>query len=733
MSIRIDHETGLITLHTLHTSYQMWADGQGVVHHLYYGPAIGGSDLRGLEFYSDCGFSPQPAGMDRQRDYSLDTLCQEYTGSGVGDYRIGCLRLAGPDGSRAADLRFVSAEAVPGKYALPGLPAACAEDGACETLRLKLRDAVHGLTVTLLYGVFAQADVITRAALLENEGSGSIRLDKAASACLDLPFGKWELIHFHGRHCMERQPERVPLSHNIQTLRSARGASSHQHNPFAILAAPHTTEETGECLGAMLVWSGNFKIECEVSQMQSTRLVAGVSDDDFSWTLEPGGQFAAPEVLFCYSDQGLSELSARYHRFLQRHIIRSPWRDKPRPILINNWEATYMDFDAQRIWDIARQARDLGVEMLVLDDGWFGERTDDSSGLGDWQFNEKKMGCTFDQLIGRVQEMGLLFGLWIEPEMVCANTALYAAHPDWALSIPGRAPATGRSQLVLDMGRPDVVDYLYDLFHRLLAEHDIAYIKWDMNRNLTDVYSRALPPERQGEAAYRYMLGLYSLLDRLTRDFPQVLFEGCAGGGGRFDAGMLCYCPQIWCSDDTDAIHRIKIQYGTSFGYPPCSMGSHISASPNHQTGRSTLLSTRAVVAMAGTFGYELDLQKLTADEKEMVKAQIVRYKQLQPLLLEGRCERLTDAVTDTCFTAWQFTAPDRSRAAVSVVVIDPQANPWPIHIRLRGLDPQALYHESLTERVYTGAALCHAGLTLPIMQGDYPAVQIMIERTESL
>ena len=733
MSIRIDRETGLITLHTLHTSYQMWADGQGVVHHLYYGPSIGGSDLRGLEFYSDCGFSPQPAGMDRQRDYSLDTLCQEYTGSGVGDYRIGCLRLAGPDGSRAADLRFVSAEAVPGKYALPGLPAACAEDGACETLRLKLKDKVNGLAVTLLYGVFAQADVITRAALLENEGSGSIRLDKAASACLDLPFGKWELIHFHGRHCMERQPERVPLSHNIQTLRSARGASSHQHNPFAILAAPHTTEEAGECLGAMLVWSGNFKIECEVSQMQSTRLVAGVSDDDFSWTLEPGGQFAAPEVLFCYSDQGLSELSARYHRFLQCHIIRSPWRDKPRPILINNWEATYMDFDAQRIWDIARQARDLGVEMLVLDDGWFGERSDDSSGLGDWQFNEKKLGCTFDQLIGRVREMGLLFGLWIEPEMVCANTALYAAHPDWALSIPGRAPATGRSQLVLDMGRPDVVDYLYNLFHRLLAEHDIAYIKWDMNRNLTDVYSRALPPERQGEAAYRYMLGLYSLLDRLTRDFPQVLFEGCAGGGGRFDAGMLCYCPQIWCSDDTDAIHRIKIQYGTSFGYPPCSMGSHISASPNHQTGRSTLLSTRAVVAMAGTFGYELDLQKLTADEKEMVKAQIVRYKQLQPLLLEGRCERLTDAVTDTCFTAWQFTAPDRSRAAVSVVVIDPQANPWPIHIRLRGLDPQALYHESLTERVYTGAALCHAGLTLPIMQGDYPAVQIMIERTESL
>ena len=733
MSIRIDPKTGLITLHTAHTSYQMWADSHGVVHHLYYGPSVGESDLRGVEYYSDCGFSPQPAGMDRQRDYSLDTLCQEYTGSGVGDFRIGCLRLSGPDGSRAADFRFVSAEAVPGKYSLPGLPAAYAAEGECETLRLKLKDKVNGLAVTLLYGVFDGADVITRSALFENEGSGTIRLDKAASACLDLPFGQWELIHFQGRHCMECLPERAPLGHSVQTLRSARGASSHQHNPFAILAAPHTTEEAGECLGAMLVWSGSFKIECEVSQMQSTRLVAGVSDDDFSWTLEPGGQFAAPEVLFSYSDAGLSELSARYHHFLQHNIVRSVWRDKPRPILINNWEATYMDFDGQRILDIARQARELGVEMLVLDDGWFGQRSDDTSGLGDWQVNEKKLGCTLDELIGKVREMGLLFGLWVEPEMVCANTALYAAHPDWALTIPGRAPATGRSQLVLDLGRPEVVDYLYDTFHRLLAGHDIAYIKWDMNRNMTDVYSRALPPERQGEAAHRYMLGLYDLLGRLTADFPEVLFEGCAGGGGRFDAGMLYYCPQIWCSDDTDAIHRLKIQYGTSFGYPPCAMGSHVSASPNHQTGRSTLLSTRAVVAMAGAFGYELDLQKLTGDEKEMVKAQIARCKQLQPLLLEGRCERLTNAVTDTCFTAWQFTAPDRGRAVVSVVVIDPQANPWPIHIRLRGLDPDALYRESLTEHVYTGAALCHAGLTLPIMQGDYPAVQIMIERTESV
>ena len=733
MSIRTNPETGLITLHTARTSYQMWADELGILHHLYYGPFIGDADLRSVEYRSDCGFSPQPAGLDTRRDYSLDTLCQEYTGSGVGDYRIGCLRLNASDGSRLADLRFAGAEVLPGKYQLPGLPAAYDNGGECETLRLTMQDAVTGLTVTLLYGVYEAADVITRAVIVENGGPGPVQLDKAASACLDLPFGEWELIHLQGRHCMERQPERIPLAHAVQTIRSARGASSHQQNPFAILAAPHTTEDAGECLGAMLVYSGSFKIECEVNQMHSTRLVAGISDDDFCWTLAPGEQFAAPEVLFSYSSEGLGLLSQQYHHFLQHNMIRSVWRNRPRPILINNWEATYMDFNAQRIWDIARQAKELGVEMLVLDDGWFGSRVDDRSGLGDWDFNEKKLGCSFPELIGKIRKMGLLFGLWIEPEMVSPGTALYAAHPDWVLAAPGRAPATGRSQLVLDLGRKDVVDYLYGIFHRLLAEHDISYIKWDMNRNMTDVFSHALPPDRQGEASHRYMLGLYDLMDRLTRDFPEVLFEGCAGGGGRFDAGMLAFFPQIWCSDDTDPIHRIKIQYGTSFGYPPVSMGSHISASPNHQTGRSTLLSTRAVVAMAGAFGYELDLQKLTEDEKYAVRSQIARYKMLQPLLLEGRCYRLTDAITDTCFTSWQFTSQDRSRAVVSVVVIDPQANPWPIHIRLKGLDPAALYRESLTEHVYTGAALCHAGLTLPIMQGDYPAVQIMIERTDTL
>ena len=731
MSIQIQRDTGLITLHTAHTSYQMWADAIGVLHHLYYGPALDArDDLRGTEFYSDCGFSPQPAGVE-DRTYSPDTIDQEYTGCGVGDYRIGCLSLQNPDGSRAADLRFVDAQVQPGKYALPGLPASFGSGSDCETLRVTLRDPVTRLTVTLLYGVFAQADVITRAALIENGGDAPLTLYKAASACLDLPFGRWDLIHFHGRHCMERQMERSPLPHAVQTLRSARGASSHQHNPFAILAAPTASEDAGDCLGAMLVYSGNFKIECEVSQMGSTRLVAGISDSDFSWALAPGEVFAAPEVLFSYSACGLGELSHQYHRFLLEHVVRSSWKDRPRPVLINNWEATYMDFDADRLYHIARQARELGVELFVLDDGWFGHRVDDHGGLGDWQINEQKLGCTLPELIGRIHDLGMLFGIWVEPEMVSADSDLYAAHPDWVLAAPGRAPATGRSQLPLDLGRPEVADYLYETFARLLAENDISYVKWDMNRNLTDVFSGVLPAARQGEAAHRYMLGLYGLLERLTARFPDVLFEGCAGGGGRFDAGMLHYFPQIWCSDDTDPIHRLKIQYGTSFGYPPVSMGSHVSASPNHQSGRSTPLATRAVVAMAGSFGYELDLQTLTEEEKEQVRQQVKTCRKLQPLLLQGRCDRLTDAMTDRCFTACQLTAADRSTAVVSLVVVDPQANPQPIHVTPKHLDPAARYRESLTGKVYSGAALCHAGLTLPILMGDYPAVQITLEKVE--
>ena len=728
MSIAIDNENRIFSLNTAHTTYQLFADEHGFLRHLYYGPSVGSFDMRYTEFFSDCGFSPNPGQIHMQRDFSLDTRPQEYTGCGIGDYRISCLSLANGDGSYSADFRYVGHSVLNGKYSIPGLPASYGSEGG-ETLQIDLEDPVTGLKLALLYGVFAEKDVITRCAVIKNSGNAPVKLYKAASACLDIPFGKWDLIHFQGRHCMERMPERAPVPHGIMTIGSDRGTSSHQHNPFVILAAPETCEDFGQCYGAMLVYSGNFKIEAECSQLQTTRLVLGISDRGFAWTLEPGEAFHTPEVLLSFTEKGLGSLSRCYQDFLAEHICRGTYRDIPRPILINNWEATYFDFNGEKLLSIAKQAKELGVEMLVLDDGWFGKRDSDFSGLGDWYVNEKKLGCTLNHLIQQLRDMGLDFGIWVEPEMVSPDSDLYRAHPDWALSVPGRTPVQGRSQLVLDMGRREVVEYLYGCLSDLLRSHDIRYVKWDMNRSLTDVYSRVLPPERQGEAAHRYMLGLYGLLERLTTEFPQVLFEGCSGGGGRFDAGMLHYFPQIWCSDDTDAVERLKIQYGTSFGYPIRTMGSHVSAVPNHQTGRTTPLNTRAIVAMSGSFGYELDPGKLGDGEKEEIRGQIERFFQHRDLIFYGDYYRLTNAMTDDFFTAWQFAAKDGSAALLNVVVVAPKANPYPIHVWLKGLHPEAMYKETETGRVYSGAALMYGGITMPIMTGDYPGFQCRFER----
>lgn len=729
MSITVQEDIGLFSLNTDHTTYQFFADNRGYLRHLYYGQRIGTFDMRYREFYSDCGFSPNPGDSSRDRTFSMDTRSMEYTGCGIGDYRIGCLSLSGPDGSYSADFRYTGYEIVPGKERIPGLPSSYAAEAECDTLHIFLRDGVTGLQLQLNYSVFPQMDFITRSAVLKNGSVCPIQLYKIASACLDLPFGSWELIHFHGRHCMERQPERLAVPHAAITLGSDRGASSHQHNPFAILAAPETGEDFGECLGAMLVYSGNYKIEAECSQLESTRLVLGISDTRFCWTLNPEECFYTPEVLLSFTKGGLSALSRQYHRFLSRHICRGPYRDALRPVLINNWEATYFRFTGEKLLEIARQAKSLGVELLVLDDGWFGKRDSDLSGLGDWTVNEKKLGCSLDALIAQVREIGLDFGIWVEPEMVSPDSDLYRAHPDWALTVPGRAPTQGRSQLVLDLGREEVVEYLFDVFYNLFRRHDIRYVKWDMNRHITDAYSRALPPHRQGEASHRYMLGLYRLLEKLTGAFPNILFEGCSGGGGRMDAGMLCYFSQYWCSDDTDAIERLKIQYGTSFGYPIRTVGSHVSASPNHQTGRSTPLKTRGIVAMSGTFGYELDPSKLAEPEKEEIRAQIQAFHRYQPLVFDGDYYRLTNAMTDTFFTAWEFAAQDGSEALLNVVVTDPRVNPSPIHIRLKGLLPEARYRQEDTEQIYSGAALLYGGYTLPIMQGDYPSFQTRFVR----
>ena len=746
--ICFDSEKKILTCLTRNTAYQMQIGPLGYLLHLYYGRRMD-TPADYLYLSSDCGFSPNPYELRMERTWSMDILPQEYSGSDSGDFRLSALHLNTQSGMHGADFRYVRHEISSGKYALSGLPSASGNPSDVETLTVTLADAATGLTAQLFYGVYEQADIITRAVRLTNGGRENLFLEKAASMCLDIPFGEWDMMSFHGRHAMERQPERVPLTHDIRTVSSRRGMSSHQRNPFVILCARDATEDSGECYGMMPMYSGNHKTEIECDQMDSVRVVSGIHDEQFRWRLAPGETFDTPEILLGFSHEGLTGLSRMYHSFLRRHVCRAV--SAPRPVLINNWEATYFNFDTEKILRIGRQARELGADMLVLDDGWFGRRNDDNSGLGDWYVNESKLPGGLNVLIERLKETGLKFGLWVEPEMVSEDSDLYRAHPDWALTVPGRRPAMGRNQLVLDLSRKEVTGWMYETLSSLLKSHDISYIKWDMNRCLADVYSHALPSERQGEVFHRYVLGLYSVLERLTRAFPHVLVEGCAGGGGRFDAGMLTYCPQIWCSDDTDAVERLAIQHGTSFGYPPCTMGAHVSAVPNHQTGRCVPLGTRAVVAMAGTFGYELDLNRLSDDEKQQVREQIQRFHEYDVLMREGDYYRLAQSWENQRFTAWQFVSPDRSESLVSLVVTHPRANPQPLHVRFKGLNPDAdykvvrreffgsavpadrLYANSTgtTERHYSGASLMYAGYTFPGMFGDYPSAQIYLKCVE--
>lgn len=750
MSILYDPAANTLTLHTRCATYQMQVAPSGRLLHLYYGQKIEGECLDYNLIPVDRGFSPNDYDSRSARGVSPDTLPQEYPDSNSGDFRVPALQCLSSNGAPGTRLRYLRHEIRPGKYALQGLPASFASAEAADTLCVTMGDAATGLEVDLLYAAFEEADVITRAAVLRNTGSAPVRLDKAASLCLDLPAGKqWTLLHFHGRHCMERQPERVPLMHGMQSVLSRRGASSHHHNPFVALLEPAATETQGVCIGVMPVYSGNHRTDIEVDPYDSARVVSGINGEMFSWQLDPGEAFAAPEVALFYSDSGLEALSARCHRFLRDHMIRSPWNRRPRPALINNWEAMMFDFDQAKLIDFAREAAALGFEMVVLDDGWFGARDSDNAGLGDWQANPRKLPGGLRAYSDAVHGLGMKFGLWIEPEMVNEDSDLYRAHPDWALTVPGRAPVMGRNQLALDMGRPEVVDYLYRAFSRILREDGVDYIKWDMNRNITDVYSHILPPERQLEASHRYILGVYDLMERLTTGFPEVLFEGCAGGGGRFDAGMLYYMPQIWLSDDTDAIERLTIQQGTSVAYPASAMGAHVSVCPNQQTGRTTPIGTRAVVAMSGAFGYELDPAALTDAERAQVKAQIARYRRFRDLIHNGRIHRLTeiDALSD--YTAWAFTAPDGARALLNVVTTRARANPPLIHTALRGLAPEGRYRiaeavlegcvvegesarkqmETLRARTFSGQSLMRAGITLPPLEGDYPSAQLLFER----
>ena len=727
MAIIMNQAEQVFTLQTKRTTYQMKAGDYGILLHLYYGARVEDCTMDYLLHRKDVGFSGNPYEAGEDRTFSLDTLPQEFPSYGVGDYRNNCVGVCQADGTRAADFRYVSWEIREGAHKIPGLPCLFDEDETAETLVIFLEDAASSLKLELYYVVFADRDVIARSARITNGGKEAVRLEKMMSACLELPNGSWEAIHFHGRHAMERRLERLPLMHGTMEVGSRRGTSSHQHNPGVILCSPDATEEHGGCYGLSLIYSGSFSMEIEMDQMDSVRAVCGINPEFFEYRLEPGEAFDTPQLMMTYSGSGLGRMSANFHSIIRHNLCRGKYKFARRPVLINNWEATYFDFNEEKILSIARQASELGIEMLVLDDGWFGSRDSDNAGLGDWFVNTDKLKGGLTDLVTGINGLGMKFGIWIEPEMVNEDSRLYREHPDWALTIPGRKPCRSRNQLVLDMSRSEVRDYVFDSIAAVLKSANVEYVKWDMNRSICDVYSAVLPKERQGEVYHRYVLGIYDLMERFTSSFPNILFEGCSGGGGRFDPAILYYSPQIWCSDDTDGIERLEIQYGTSFFYPISAVGSHVSAIPNHQTGRRTPLATRGVVAMAGSFGYEMDLNLLTEDEKEAVKAQVEDYKKYYDLIHNGDYYRLASPQGDSGFTAWQFVSGDKTRTLLNLVITHVRANAPDLWFKLRGLDPEKRYRLEGNGRIYSGSALMNAGISIPMIMGDYPAVQMVL------
>ncbi len=716
----------IFNLETKNTLYQMKVDRFGVLNHLWYGEKTD-CCMDYLLDYPDAGFSGNIYEAENERTYSLNTLPQEYSTSGVGDFRISAISVTHEDGSNALDLRVREYQIKKGKYEIPGLPAVYAKEDEAETLEITLKDTATEAEVILKYGVFEKEDVITRSVVVKNSGKTPIVINKVHSMCLDIPYGDWEWMHFYGRHTMERQAERVPVLHGISESSSSRGTSSHHQNPAVLLCEKDCTETNGHCIGAALMYSGGFQAQVEKDQLEQVRLVMGIHPDTFEWTLEAGEAFYTPEVILSCSTTGFAKLSQNFHHIIRNHVCRGTYQLSSRPVLINNWEATYFDFNEEKILNIARQASKLGIDMMVLDDGWFGKRDDDCSGLGDWFVNEKKLNGGLKALVEKINAMGMKFGLWFEPEMVSEDSDLYRNHPDWAIQIPGRKPMRSRYQLVLDMSNPEVVDYLYGVMSAILRENHIEYVKWDMNRSISDWYTATLSRGCQMEMPHRYVLGLYELLEKLTSEFPDVLFEGCSGGGGRFDAGMMYYCPQIWCSDDTDAHERTFIQYGTSFFYPTSTVGSHVSAVPNHQTGRITSIETRGVVAMAGSFGYELDLNQLSEEEKTVVAKQVTHYKEYQSLIYNGDYYRLANPFEDG-MSAWSWISEDKKTILVQGVLFRAKPNVLRKTLCLMGLEAKKNYKIARTEEVYTGVALMSGGVLLQRAVGDDVSFEIVLE-----
>ena len=711
MSIQVNASNRLFHLQTKHTSYVFHVIEDGSLGQLYYGPKIPFKDdyanLNTREEH-DCTNTR----TDEDVEFQAELLKQEYAGLGKGDYRYPAFQITYPNGSRTSEFQYRDYELKDGKARLTGLPSTFADDSNdSQTLTVKLADG--DLELQLHYTVFADEDVIVRSTTFVNHGK-TVFLNRALSAQLDLPDANYDFIQFAGSWSRERHLHRSHLRPGTQSISSLRTASSHQENPFFMLARPHTDNNQGAVFGFNFVYSGNFLDSVEVDQFDTTRVLIGINPDEFGWKLNSGDSFQTPEVIFSYTDNGFNALSQQLGAFYAQHLINPHFAHQERPILINNWEATFMDFTEDKLMPIVERAKELGIEMFVLDDGWFGHRDDDRSSLGDWFVDEKKFNHGIAGFAKRVHDLDMKFGLWFEPEMISIDSKLYQTHPEWMIKTPGRGQTPGRHQFVLDMSRQEVVDYLFGLMSHIIQDAKLDYIKWDMNRNITEMYGADLPADQQLEFSHRYILGVYDLYDRLTKAFPDVLFESCASGGGRFDLGMMYYAPQAWCSDDTDAVERIKIQDGTSYGYTPSMWGAHVSAVPNDQVGRLTSIDMRAKVAYFGAFGYELDVTELSDEEQATIKQQVAFYKQYRKLFQFGTFYRLETPDTSDNVYGWETVSPDKQTAIGMRYQILNGANPAYIRYYFKGLDPERRYTVNDGSEVFSGAELINAGYFVP-------------------
>ena len=725
MSIKYNKENKIFYLNNETCTYAFCIGDGGYLHHLYFGHRLPIEDIRYLGENYNTEWSP--AYNEKNRHVSLDTIPQEFPIYGMGDYRETAVLVRTQSGNRVTNFKYQGHEVVDKKPKIVGMPSL----RGGETLIITLWDEVNQLQLELYYTIYEKQSAIVRRTVLRNKGDRDVSILKLNSFSVDLNRSDFDKICLHGGWAKERMVERTSLSHGIFEISSTRVSSSHHLNPFLALCDKNANENSGDVYGVNLVYSGSYSIKAQVDQLGCTRIGGGINEKDFCWKLDSGACFETPEAVLVYSSNGLSGMSQQFHRLYRDYLIRPDYVNKKRPIVLNNWESTYFNFNEEVLCDLIQKAKGTGIDTFVLDDGWFGIRNSDTTGLGDWFVNKNKLPGGLQNIIQKCHECGMKFGLWIEPEMVSEDSQLYRKHPEWCIRTPEISPCKGRNQLVLDFSNPQVVDYVKKTFYRILAENDISYVKWDMNRNITEYFSLCLESEHQQELPHRYILGVYDFAEYLTSGFPNVFFEGCSGGGGRFDPAMLYYFPQIWASDNTDAASRAYIQYGTSMCYPLSAMSGHVSVCPNHQTGRVTPFKSRMDMSSFCSTGYELNLNTLRKEEFESIASHIQFYNSISQLILDGDLYRLLSPFEGNYF-AQIVVSRDKKEAVFILMKMMAKSNDcYPI-VKLKGLDESILYQiEGMG--IYSGSVLMHGGLKLPNNLWDFETICFRMKAVESV